>query len=159
VITDPTQRNFELSKVVKPHGVCLACSIHCHDGHDVNELYNKLDFRCDCGNLRMPSYCKIDSDQPQADTSAKDDENENNAYNQTFFDIYCHCHQRHSSEAISNFMMQCHLCEDWFHNHHLLPPLLKKKIDDDFILICRKCTDKVSAVRLTPYSDQMETTC
>jgi hypothetical protein len=125
-ITDPTQRNLELSKVVEPHGVCLACSIHCHDGHDVNELYNKMDFRCDCGNSRMPNFCKIDSEKPIEDQSSKDDDNPSNVYNQTYFDIYCHCRQRHSSEAISNFMMQCHQCEDWFHNQHLLPPVLKK---------------------------------
>lgn len=46
--------------MVKPHGFCLACMLHCHEGHDVHELYNKLDFRCDCGNDRMPLSCHLD---------------------------------------------------------------------------------------------------
>ena len=33
-----------------PAGVCLACSLACHDGHDLYELYTKRNFRCDCGN-------------------------------------------------------------------------------------------------------------
>ena len=31
-------------------GVCLACSLTCHDGHTLYELYTKRNFRCDCGN-------------------------------------------------------------------------------------------------------------
>lgn len=39
---------------IEPHGFCLGCMVQCHDGHDVNELYSKLDFRCDCGNSKLP---------------------------------------------------------------------------------------------------------
>ena len=31
-------------------GVCLACSLVCHDGHTLYELYTKRNFCCDCGN-------------------------------------------------------------------------------------------------------------
>jgi E3 ubiquitin-protein ligase UBR7 len=33
-----------------PAGICLACSLNCHEGHDLYELYTKRNFRCDCGN-------------------------------------------------------------------------------------------------------------
>ena len=58
---DPAQLNLKLSKAVQPHGFCLACMMHCHEGHEVHELYSKLDFRCDCGNGKMPFSCHIDS--------------------------------------------------------------------------------------------------
>ena len=34
-------------------GVCLACSYHCHESHDLVELYTKRNFRCDCGNTKI----------------------------------------------------------------------------------------------------------
>jgi len=52
--------NLKLSKLIKPHGFCLGCMLHCHDGHEVHELYSKLDFRCDCGNSRMPFACQFE---------------------------------------------------------------------------------------------------
>ena len=51
--------NGELVKYLKPHGFCIGCMYNCHEGHDVIELYSKLDFRCDCGNGRMPQACKL----------------------------------------------------------------------------------------------------
>lgn len=33
--------------------VCLACSFHCHEGHELVELYTKRHFRCDCGNTKF----------------------------------------------------------------------------------------------------------
>lgn len=55
-----TKRQTELAKHVEPHGFCVACMLHCHEGHDVHELYSKLDFKCDCGNSKMPMACQID---------------------------------------------------------------------------------------------------
>lgn len=39
-----------------PAGVCLACSLHCHEGHELYELYTKRLFRCDCGNEKFPGF-------------------------------------------------------------------------------------------------------
>jgi hypothetical protein len=36
-------------------------------------------------------------------------------------------------------MIQCFNCEDWFHNTHLMPPVLTNDIDDKYVLICRRC--------------------
>ncbi len=46
-------------------GVCLACSYHCHEGHELVELYTKRNFRCDCGNASFPegNPCKLDPDK------------------------------------------------------------------------------------------------
>ena len=66
--------------------------LECHDGHDVNELYSKLDFRCDCGNSKLPNQCSLLED--------KDYANEGNRYNQNYFGLYCYCKQPHDQEAI-----------------------------------------------------------
>ena len=79
---------------IEPHGFCLACMINCHDGHEVNELYSKMDFRCDCGNSKMPLQCQLIED--------KDDVNERNRYNDNYYDLYCHCRQPHDQEGIEN---------------------------------------------------------
>ena len=66
---DPNQENKDLflAKIpnrdiftkydIKPHGICLGCMLCCHETHDVNELYSKMNFRCDCGNSHMPESC------------------------------------------------------------------------------------------------------
>lgn len=33
--------------------VCAACSISCHGEHQLVELFNRRDFRCDCGTERL----------------------------------------------------------------------------------------------------------
>ena len=57
---DQAAKQLAIAELVEPHGFCVACMIHCHEGHEVYELYSKLDFRCDCGNSRMPFSCHID---------------------------------------------------------------------------------------------------
>ena len=46
-----------------PAGMCLACSYHCHEGHDLVELYTKRDFRCDCGNKKFQAKCRLEPDK------------------------------------------------------------------------------------------------
>lgn len=88
--------NIDFKNVFKlpPHGFCLGCMINCHDTHEVNELYSKLDFRCDCGNSHMFESCQLMND--------KDYSNPNNQYNDNYYDIYCHCKTPHDQENIDN---------------------------------------------------------
>ncbi|TNV74377.1 hypothetical protein FGO68_gene5425 [Halteria grandinella] len=123
--------NGELVKFVKPHGFCIGCMVHCHEGHDVIELYSKLEFRCDCGNGRMPQACKLFNDK-------EDYENEANVYNHNYFDCYCYCKKPHSSEYVDQYMIQCYQCEDWFHNQHLTP-IIQKEIEEEYFLLCKDC--------------------
>lgn len=53
-------------------------------------------------------------------------------------------------------MVQCSNCEDWFHNTHLLPPVLQKSLDSSHILICRRCAANIN---LMPYLDDMHSAC
>uniref|UniRef100_A0AAR5Q3C1 UBR-type domain-containing protein n=2 Tax=Dendroctonus ponderosae TaxID=77166 RepID=A0AAR5Q3C1_DENPD len=97
-------------------GVCLACCFHCHDGHDLIELYTKRNFRCDCGNAKFASSaskCTL--------CDSKDEANELNSYNQNFSGTYCVCHRPYPDpeDPIPDEMIQCIICEDWYHSRHL----------------------------------------
>jgi len=76
-------QELEAKYDLKPHGFCVGCMLVCHEGHEVNELYSKLDFRCDCGNSHLPESCQLDNE--------KEYTNDKNTYGQTFYDLYCHC--------------------------------------------------------------------
>ena len=47
----------------KGAGICLACSYHCHEDHELVELYTKRNFRCDCGNSKLDNECKLANDK------------------------------------------------------------------------------------------------
>ena len=93
--------NKKLAEFVKAHGFCLACMSCCHQDHYVHELYHKFNFRCDCGNSRMPMPCQLESEE-----APKDYENEKNRYADTFFDIYCHCKTEYGDQLQPGTFMQ-----------------------------------------------------
>lgn len=121
----------------EPAGICLACTLTCHEGHTLYELYTKRNFRCDCGNKKFPEFkCKL--------YSSKDPENTQNKYNQNFRGVYCTCHRPYPDleDEIEDEMIQCVICEDWYHSRHLgsLPPP-----DGDFQeMICDDCMSRCS---------------
>ncbi|KAL0393674.1 UNVERIFIED_CONTAM: putative E3 ubiquitin-protein ligase UBR7 [Sesamum latifolium] len=95
-------------------GVCTACCLSCHDGHEIVELWTKRNFRCDCGNSKFGgSFCKL--------LASKDVENANNVYNHNFKGTYCTCDlpypDPNAEEQVE--MIQCCICEDWFHEEHI----------------------------------------
>lgn len=45
-----------MGKTNEPAGICLACSLHCHEGHELYELYTKRLFCCDCGNSKFQYF-------------------------------------------------------------------------------------------------------
>lgn len=78
------------------------------------ELWTKRKFRCDCGNSKFGDFtCKLTAD--------KDLENSENSYNHNFMGSYCTCNRPYpdpeANEQVE--MIQCCICEDWFHEDHL----------------------------------------
>jgi len=141
-ITDPDQINKILVQIdafnysnweVQPFGVWVGCMTFWHEGHEMFELYGKANFRCDCGNSKMNSYCYLQDD--------KDFENADNRYSHNFFGKYCHCNKEyHGEEGV----YQCNFWEDWFHSDCLKPKATEKmseldKQDVEWILMCRMC--------------------
>ncbi|CAH8360094.1 unnamed protein product [Eruca vesicaria subsp. sativa] len=94
-------------------GVCTACCLTCHDGHELLELWTKRNLRCDCGNSKFGTLaCKL--------LPGKDVENTENSYNHNFKGLYCVCDQPYPDPNVEEQvdMIQCCICEDWFHEEH-----------------------------------------
>ncbi|KAJ4763878.1 PHD finger protein-like protein [Rhynchospora pubera] len=134
-------------------GVCTACSLTCHDGHEMVELWTKRKFRCDCGNAKFIDFtCKLTSD--------KDSENIDNKYNHNFKGSYCTCGRPYpdpeAEEQVE--MIQCCICEDWFHEDHLGLNSVNEiprdeegePIYEDFI--CQKCAPSFTFLKHYPSS-------
>lgn len=120
-------------------GVCAACAYHCHSNHDVNELYTRRHFRCDCGNTRL-------NNQPCKLYPNKDPENTMNKYDDNFRGLYCVCKRPYpdkESPTADDAMIQCMICEDWFHSQHLGVPLpMEESEADQMDMICQGCVTK-----------------
>ncbi|XP_040579500.1 putative E3 ubiquitin-protein ligase UBR7 [Lepeophtheirus salmonis] len=118
-------------------GVCLACSYHCHEGHEIIELYTKRNVRCDCGNEKFKDgKCKL--------YDGKEALNSRNKYNQNYKGSYCTCGRPYPDpeDKIPDEMIQCAICEDWYHGRHLDLPLnvsLPSNGDYDD-LVCQNCS-------------------
>jgi E3 ubiquitin-protein ligase UBR7 len=128
-----TQSDSSVNNQSNLHGICLACSYECHANHELCELYTKRNFRCDCGNAKFSNKkvntCKL---QPN-----KEPLNTLNKYNHNFKGEYCTCNKSYPEEVSndgnnsadgtqgqlldenSDEMLQCTICEDWFHLNHL----------------------------------------
>ncbi|XP_034827301.1 putative E3 ubiquitin-protein ligase UBR7 [Maniola hyperantus] len=122
---DPTKRA----------GVCLACSLTCHENHDLVELYTKRTFKCDCGNPKFNSH-------PCQFTPDKTDLNEENNYNQNFSGLYCVCQRPYPDPESQTEveMIQCIICEDWLHASHLEATVPDN--DQYSEMICKGCMEK-----------------
>lgn len=99
---------------MKCAGFCLACCYNCHEGHNLVELYTKRNFRCDCGNSKFANFeCKLENN--------KGETNPSNLYNHNFWGLYCVCKRPYPDEedTINDVMIQCVMCEDWYHSRHL----------------------------------------
>ncbi|KAJ0049217.1 hypothetical protein Pint_14981 [Pistacia integerrima] len=95
-------------------GVCTACSLSCHDSHEIVELWTKRNFKCDCGNSKFGEFfCKL--------FPSKDVENVDNLYNHNFKGLYCTCNRPYPDPDVEEQveMIQCCMCEDWFHEEHI----------------------------------------
>ncbi|CAN8230804.1 unnamed protein product [Cochlearia groenlandica] len=132
-------------------GLCTACCLSCHDGHELLELWTKRNFRCDCGNSKFGALaCKL--------LPSKDTENPENSYNHNFKGLYCACDQVYPDPNVEDQveMIQCCICEDWFHEEHLgfkpsddIPRDEEgEPVYEDFI--CQNCSPICSFLTLYP---------
>uniref|UniRef100_F7F5C2 Putative E3 ubiquitin-protein ligase UBR7 n=1 Tax=Ornithorhynchus anatinus TaxID=9258 RepID=F7F5C2_ORNAN len=133
----------------EPAGICLACSYECHGSHKLFELYTKRNFRCDCGNSKFKNLeCKLLPEKGLL--------NSGNKYNDNFFGLYCTCKRPYPDpeDEIPDEMIQCIVCEDWFHGRHLgaVPP----ESGDFQEMVCQACMDRCSF--LWAYAAQLAVT-
>ncbi|KAL1463272.1 hypothetical protein WDU94_015039 [Cyamophila willieti] len=132
--------------VCDPAGFCLACNYHCHEGHNIVELYTKRNFRCDCGNSKFgDKKCNLEP--------VKDAVNINNVYNQNFKGKYCSCSRPYPDDDNPNSdeMIQCALCEDWYHTGHLGNDSSVPAAEDYCEMCCPDCVNKYPVLKLYPH--------
>ena len=151
------------------HGICLACSYDCHANHELYELYTKRYFRCDCGNSKFDVNGKIQPCKFRTGKEDKDPVNSLNKYNHNFSGLYCTCNTLYpdegntannsaenvspskatssnvanNSDENSEEMIQCTICEDWFHSNHLEGfGDLNNYDSENCELVCHLCMSK-----------------
>ncbi|KAJ2565382.1 hypothetical protein GGH95_004502 [Coemansia sp. RSA 1836] len=136
----------QLAAATDPAGMCYSCSIECHAGHEIIELFTKRQFRCDCGTRRLllpaeqGACCRLKSTR----TMLAKLENASNAYNHNFWGMYCSCDKFYVPENEAGVMIQCYVCNDWYHDSCIgeLPS------EDDYEdYVCRACVSKHPVLR------------
>ncbi|KAF9135184.1 hypothetical protein BGX30_011608 [Mortierella sp. GBA39] len=101
-------------------GFCYSCSISCHGDHNLVELFTKRAFRCDCGTEKFKNVkCTLDAKPAGAV----------NELNQ--------CDVQYDPHKEESTMLQCVICEDWFHDSCIGITPHGDDFDD---FICRTCT-------------------
>ncbi|KAH8362605.1 hypothetical protein KR200_011521 [Drosophila serrata] len=126
--------------LTKAAGCCLACSYRCHENHELVELYTKRNFRCDCPTSKL-GKCSLN---PQL--QGAQDANKGNLYNQNFQGLYCRCKRPYPDpeRTVEEVMLQCAICEDWYHLPHMKAPGASEKwLDACSEMICDGCMDAV----------------
>ncbi|KAJ3132376.1 hypothetical protein HK101_004610, partial [Irineochytrium annulatum] len=134
-VTQKVYSCLTCSKIEKrPHGVCYGCFVQCHTTHEVVELFSRRAFRCDCGTGK--TSCGLQK-------ASKGLPNDSNRYDRNFDNVFCWCGAEYDFEselkAENGTMLQCLLCEDWFHMR-CMKNYLKEDSFQDFA--CSGCVDK-----------------
>lgn len=115
-------------------GVCFGCYLKCHLHHEVEELFDKRGFRCDCPTIANPGACELHSKVNEL--------NLQNKYNDNFKGLYCWCKSSYHPRSCS-LMLQCWVCQDWFHDTCIQKEYNKPiptKGDNDYV--CRTCVER-----------------
>lgn len=136
---------FACRTCLNDRAVCAACSIACHGDHSLVELFNRRNFRCDCGTEAMGagSFCSIShrNDAPA---------NTRNRYDANFKGIFCFCGRPYDPHTEVEDMLQCLVCEDWLHESCVFgasdsdSPLHQDEFDT---MVCQRCVRGNSEVR------------
>ncbi|KAF9953559.1 hypothetical protein BGZ70_000198 [Mortierella alpina] len=127
-------------------GFCYSCSISCHGDHNLVELFTKRSFRCDCGTVKFKhTPCKLDV-KPAGAT------NELNQYNHNYLGRFCWCDIQYDPAKEESTMLQCVVCEDWFHDtcigiHSLFMIGLSKKGGDPKSITMVDCSKEKKDVK------------
>lgn len=152
----------------KPVGVCEPCMMQCHTDHDVIECGLKRLFRCDCVTVHQTSSSSLSSSSSSSLSSSVSSSSSStrsiqstlpihsccaqppivpteglpctltNRYtNSTFDGKYCSCQQTYKS--LEDTMIQCTVCDEWYHVEHLPGDYYNPALVTEATLICATC--------------------
>lgn len=105
-------------------------------------MYTKRSFRCDCGTARILAVrCRLDDQKLDANTA--------NSYNQNFSGVYCTCHRPYPDpeDPVDDEMIQCVVCEDWYHCRHLGEATVVPSTGDFAEMVCADCMENNDFLR------------
>ncbi|VDP69296.1 unnamed protein product [Schistosoma mattheei] len=130
--------------------ICFPCAIECHSDHDIVELYTKRYFRCDCGNSKFAGVCNC------LLWEEKDDENDLNRYDDNFSNRYCTCQRPYPDPDYDGVeeMIQCGICENWFHLEHLNMDKEFEPPEDYNEMTCFMCIKKYAFLFMYAYNTE-----
>uniref|UniRef100_A0A0M3JC52 Putative E3 ubiquitin-protein ligase UBR7 (inferred by orthology to a human protein) n=1 Tax=Anisakis simplex TaxID=6269 RepID=A0A0M3JC52_ANISI len=113
----PTMKRDLTTLEPLPTAICYGCSMNCHSGHTLLELYTKRRVCCDCGNSKFRHPCQLYPGKKLLNTW--------NQYNHNYEGRYCACDRPYADSVPlygydeiweeGGVMVQCIVCEDWFH--------------------------------------------
>ena len=121
----------------RPIGVCYGCYLECHLGHEnVVELFTRRQFRCDCPTL-SDTICDCTLNQASEVVAPV---NPKNKYTCNFEGIFCWCKRGYSADSNAT-MIECFLCEDWFHSTCIQQDttFLHPLTESDDVFVCKDC--------------------
>ncbi|KAJ3378209.1 hypothetical protein HDU84_007831 [Entophlyctis sp. JEL0112] len=130
-----------------PALVCYACFVRCHTRHDAVHLGVRRNFLCQC--VAIPdSKCELAA---RCSDSAQHLSHSNSFDKDVFLGLFCFCKTKYKDddEPADSFMLQCCLCENWFHDR-----CIKDCPDENSVgeFICKNCV--AANLFLWLYSDQ-----
>ncbi|KAJ1931159.1 hypothetical protein GGF37_007484, partial [Kickxella alabastrina] len=125
--------------------MCYSCSIECHAGHQVIELFTKRHFRCDCGTKRLAAATGLCCRLKSGRNALVGILNEQNAYGHNFWGHYCRCNKYYDAEKEVAAMVQCYVCSDWFHETCIGDALPSENDFDAYM--CRECVATHAVLR------------
>ena len=90
-----------------PVGVCTICALRCHESHELVELGTRRQFACDCVG---GGGCTAGGRPPPAGAVP-------NVYGHNFEGRFCKCDAPY--DPARDTLVQCVVCCDWLHDHHV----------------------------------------
>lgn len=122
-----------------PNAICYACSVSCHYACELVELSTRRWLRCDCGNSRLTSILvrwpqdHLYTVAPCSLFPSKEATNVENQYGgrggHNFQGRFCLCNVPYDAEAEQSDMLQCLICQDWYHEDCISPVTLTPLVD------------------------------
>lgn len=122
--------------------VCNSCSVCCHTIHELVELFLKRGLQCNCASNDNNSICTLISPvQCDSVNQINIDALKNRPDFHNFFGKFCYCDKEYVPED-DGLMLQCIVCEDWFHENCIESKSGKMPDLESFVeLICSNCLD------------------
>jgi hypothetical protein len=129
-------------------GVCEPCALRCHADHELVDVGDRRQFRCDCPTEDCPIPCSANpsvSSAPGVEIQTANLKHSSNRplnkYGHNFQDKFCRCNRPYDSSR--DTMHQCVSCDDWFHAIDTpmhTPGMVSPMISFDSFL-CGNCTE------------------